>query len=110
MTERRSYYRKLGYVIAIAVLWFPIYEISHPASIDSEGVRSQGGKLAQLRDEHQLSEAALGEIDPASQTAELATLGLGGVAVQLLWNSAHQYQMKEDWASLSAVLEQITRL
>ena len=110
MTERRSFYRKLGYMIAIAILWFPIYEISHPASVDADGSRSPGGKLAQLRDEHQLSDAALGEIDPASQTAELATLGLGGVAVQLLWDSAHQYQMKEDWASLKAVLEQIIRL
>ncbi|HZZ28006.1 MAG TPA: hypothetical protein VFE46_08385 [Pirellulales bacterium] len=110
MTERRSFYRKLGYIVAIAVLWFPIYEISHPASLDSSGNHSSGGKLAQLRDEHQLSDASLGEIDPASQTAELATLGLGGVAVQLLWNSAHQYQMREDWASLSAVLDQIIRL
>jgi hypothetical protein len=110
MTERRSFYRKLGYMIAIAILWFPIYEISHPASVDADGSRSPGGKLSQLRDEYQLSDAALGEIDPASQTAELATLGLGGVAVQLLWDSAHQYQMKEDWASLKAVLEQIIRL
>jgi hypothetical protein len=110
MTEHRSFYRKLGYMIAIAILWFPIYEISHPASIDAEGNHSTGGKLAQLRDANQLSDAALGEIDPTSQTAELATLGLGGVAVQLLWDSAHQYQMKEDWASLKAVLEQIIRL
>ncbi|HTQ38035.1 MAG TPA: hypothetical protein VMJ32_03355, partial [Pirellulales bacterium] len=97
-------------MLAIAVLWFPIYWISHPASLDADGSHSPGGKLAQLREEHQLSEATLGEIDPASQTAELATLGLGGVAVQLLWNSAHQYQMKEDWASLKAVLDQIIRL
>jgi hypothetical protein len=110
MTERRSFYRKLGYVIAIAVLWFPIYAISHPSSLDASGNAVPGGKLAQLRDENQLSEASLGEIDPASQTAELATLGLGGVAVQLLWDSAHEYQMKEDWASLKAVLDQIIRL
>jgi len=87
MTEHRSFYRKLGYMIAIAILWFPIYEISHPALIDAEGNHSTGGKLAQLRDANQLSDAALGEIDPTSQTAELATLGLGGVAVQLLWTA-----------------------
>jgi hypothetical protein len=110
MTERRSFYRKLAYMIAIAALWYPIYAISHPASVDSEGNRSQGGKLAQMRNEYQLSDAALGEIDPTSQTAELATLGLGGIAVQMLWDSAHQYQMKEDWSSLAAVLEQIVRL
>ncbi len=52
----------------------------------------------------------LGEIDPTSETIKLATLGMRGVAVQLLWNSAHQYQKEEDWTSLSAVLEQIIRL
>ena len=53
MTERRSFYRKLAYMIAIAALWYPIYEISHPASVDSSGNRSQGGKLAQMRNEYQ---------------------------------------------------------
>src|SRR5262249_907269 len=110
MTERRSFYRKLAYMIAIAALWYPIYEISHPASVDSSGNRSQGGRLAQLRNEYQLSDAALGEIDPTSNTAELATLELAGVAVQLLWERAQQDQMKEDWGSLAAVLEQIVRL
>lgn len=110
MSERRSFYRKAGYLAAIALLWIPLSLMSQPASVDADGTRSPGGKLAQLRDRNQLSQAALGEIDPTSETIKLATLGMRGVAVQLLWNSAHQYQKNEDWTSLSAVLEQITRL
>ena len=63
--------------------------LSQPASIDAEGHRSPGGNLAKLRDEYHLSQATLGEIDPTSETIKLATLGMRGVAVQLLWNSAH---------------------
>ncbi len=48
MTERRNFYRKLGYMIAIAVLWFPIYEISHPASIDADGNHLPGGKFGAI--------------------------------------------------------------
>ncbi len=110
MSERRGFYRKVGYLAAIAALWIPLSLLSQPASIDAEGNRSPGGKLAQLRDQYQLSQATLGQIDPTSETIKLATLGMRGVAVQLLWNSAHQYQKEEDWTSLSAVLEQITKL
>jgi hypothetical protein len=110
MTERRSFYRKVGYLVAIAVLWIPISLLSQPASVDAFGNRSPGGKLARERDEYHLSQAALGKIDPASETMKLATLGMRGVAVQLLWNSLHHYQMVEDWSSVSAVVNQIIRL
>ena len=112
MNQRRSFYRKLGYVLAIAVLCFPVYELGHPASVDSSGHRAPGGYLAQLRDDekYRMSEASLGDVDPTGSTIELASLGLNGVAVLLLWESAHNYQMKEDWSSYSAVLEQIIRL
>ena len=110
MTERRSFYRKVGYLVAIAVLWIPVSLLSQPASVDASGNRSPGGKLARERDEYHLGQATLGKIDPASETMKLATLGMRGVAVQLLWNSAHHYQMVEDWTSLRAVLDQIIRL
>jgi len=112
MTQRRGFYRKLGYILAIAVLCFPVYELGHPASVDTNGHRAPGGYLAQLRDDekYRISEASLGEVDPTGSTIELASLGLNGVAVLLLWESAHDYQMKEDWSSYSAALEQIIRL
>ena len=40
MTQRRGFYRKLGYILAIAVLCFPVYELGHPASVDTNGHRA----------------------------------------------------------------------
>ena len=41
---------------------------------------------------------------------KLATMGLGGVAVNLLWERANEYKKKEDWVELGATLEQIVKL
>ena len=60
--------------------------------------------------EHPLSQASLGEIDPASETMKLATLGLRGVAVNLLWEKANYYKKIEDWTNLTATLEQLAKL
>lgn len=106
MSERKAFYRKIAYAVAIAVLLFPLYVLSSPSTARNP----QGGKLARLRDEYALSQADLGEIDPASETIKLATLGLRGVAVNLLWNKANEYKKKEDWTSLMAVLEQLSKL
>ena len=107
MSERTSFYRKVAYGLAIAVLLFPLALLSSPASINDEG-----GKLARMRNdpEHPLSQASLGEIDPASETMKLATLGLRGVAVNLLWEKANYYKMTEDWTNLTATLEQLAKL
>lgn len=105
MNERKSFYRKVAYGLAIAVLLFPLSLLSSPATVDSPG-----GKLAQLRTEYRLSQADLGEIDPASETIKLATLGLRGVAVNLLWNQANHFKKVEDWTSLTATLEQLAKL
>lgn len=105
MSERKAFYRKIAYAVAIAVLLFPLYVLSSPSTVNS-----QGGKLAKLRDDNNLSQANLGEIDPASETMKLATLGLRGLAVNLLWNKAHEYKKKEDWTNLMAVLDQLTNL
>jgi hypothetical protein len=110
MSEHRSLYRIVAYLVVIAILSYPVYYLGHPASIDSNGDRSPGGLLAQKRDEFHLSQATLGEIDPTSQTMALATLGMRGAAVVLLWDAAHKYQMREDWNSLKPVVDQITRL
>ena len=105
MTERTSFYRKLAYLAAIVVLAFPIVWLSVPATTTREG-----GKLAQLRKEYRLAQVNLGEVDPASETIKLATLGLRGVAVNLLWEKANEYKKKEDWTNLTATLEQLAKL
>ena len=57
-----------------------------------------------------LAQVNLGEVDPASETIKLATLGLRGVAVNLLWEKANYYKKVEDWTNLTATLEQLAKL
>ncbi len=92
-------------LVAIAVLLVPLSALSQPA--DST---STGGLLARLRSAYGLSQANLGEVDPASETMRFATLGLKNIAVTLLWDRANHYKKVEDWANLSATLEQMTKL
>jgi hypothetical protein len=99
----------LWYLVAIAVLLFPLGWLSAPAFVTEQGM-NQGGKLAQLRDEYRLGQANLGEIDPASETMKLATLGLRGVAMNLLWEKANHYKKTEDWSNLTATLDQLSKL
>jgi hypothetical protein len=106
MSQRQRFIRKIVYACAIAALLLPLSWLSQPAAKDG----SKGGVLARMRDEHHLSQADLGEIDPASETIKLATLGMRGVAANILWEKANQYKAEEDWANLSATLEQIARL
>ncbi|MEQ8846133.1 hypothetical protein [Botrimarina sp.] len=105
MNQRSSFLRKVAYGVAIAVLLFPLSLLSAPATVDSPG-----GTLAQLKDENELSQADLGEIDPASETIKLATLGLRGLAVNLLWDRAVHFKKVEDWTNLTATLEQLAKL
>jgi hypothetical protein len=89
----------------IVVLLVPLSLLSQPADTESAG-----GFLARLRAERGLSQANLGEIDPTGETMRFATLGLKNVAVTLLWDRANHYKKVEDWANLSATLEQLTKL
>jgi hypothetical protein len=110
MTDRSRLIRKVLYLLGIFVLLIPIGLLSAPGVVGSNDELTKGGKLAQIRHEHKLSQANLGEIDPASETMKLATLGLKGIAVNLLWQQANEYKMKENWTGLSATLEQMTKL
>jgi hypothetical protein len=105
VTERTSFYRKIGYGIAIVALCFLLIWISAPATTTRDG-----GRLAQLRKEYGLAQSTLGGVDPASETIKLATLGLRGVAVNLLWEKANYYKKVEDWTNLTATLEQLAKL
>src|SRR5688500_16906643 len=109
MSRNASFIRKISYIAAIALLLIPLAALSQPATTSKSG-DTPGGKLAQLRKEHNLAQAELGEIDPASETMKLATLGLRGVAVNILWKYADHYKKTEDWDALNATVQQIIRL
>ena len=59
---------------------------------------------------YHLSQAQLGEIDPGSVTIKLATLGMRGVAANILWEKATDYKMRKDWTNFGATLNQITKV
>ncbi len=110
MSQDVAFRRKVIYIAAIAALLYPLFRIGQPASRSSQGEANPGGVLAQLRSQYNLSQAELGEIDPTGESLKLATLGMRGVAANLLWTKANTYKMKEDWDNFGATLNQITKL
>ncbi len=106
MSEHRSFYRKITYLVLIAVLLFPISQLGSPSTLEDR----KGGYLAQLRTDYNLGQANLGDIDPSSETIRLATLGMRGIAVSLLWSKATEFKKKEDWTSFRATLDQLSKL
>jgi hypothetical protein len=111
MIQNASFQRKIIYMGLIALLLIPLYTLGNPATGDPTDAESTpGGKLAQLRAQYDLSQAALGEIDPASESMKLATLGLRGVATNILWTKANHYKKTENWDALIAVVNQMVKL
>ncbi|HBE69524.1 MAG TPA: hypothetical protein DDW52_15370 [Planctomycetaceae bacterium] len=103
--------RRLAYISAIVLLLVPLYFMGRPAIREDDGsVTTQGGVLSQIRDEYDLSQGDLGEIDPASESMRLATLGLRGVAASILWQKAEGYKKEQYWDRMSATLQQIAVL
>ncbi len=112
MNPQRSFVRKIVYLVAMAGLLLVLVWLGQPSTTGKgEGEKgSPGGVLAQLRRENQLSEADLGDVDPTSETIKLVTLGLRGVALNVLWEKSNTCKMKKDWTNLSASLQQIALL
>ncbi len=108
--NRSALLNKAIYGGLIALLVIPMYLLSRPAVRQADGRLSEGGKLAQLRRTYRLSQAQLGEIDPASESMKLATLGMRGIAANLLWERANRYKREQDWDNLTATLNQISKL
>lgn len=108
--EWRSLIRKVIYVLLMIPLIIGMSILGRPAVYDAAGNLEKGGVLANVRDEYRLTQANLGEIDPASETLRLASLGMVGVASNLLWEQANEYKKKEDWHNLRAVLDQIAKV
>lgn len=112
MSRNKSFLRKIAYITAIALLLLPLSALSMPATVEPNKPDggSPGGKLSQLRTQYNLAQAELGEIDPASETMKLATLGMRGVAANILWIWANHYKKVEDWDKLELTVQQIIRL
>jgi hypothetical protein len=111
MTAKSSFLRKIYYICGIAGLLILLYGLGRPATKGGlVKTDDPGGYLAQMRNDPKrphLSQTQLGEIDPASESIKLATLGLRGVAALVLWEKSNEYKMKEDWAKYEATLNQI---
>lgn len=106
-----SFRRKIIYAVAIVALLVPLYALGQPeVKSESADKSSPGGTLQQMRQEYGLAQSQLGKIDPASETMRMATLGLRGIAAQLLWHKAQQYKRVESWDKLSATLNQLSKL
>jgi hypothetical protein len=111
MNRQRVFVRKISYLVAIVVLLLLLIWLGQPATSDvGDKKGSPGGLLAQMRSDNGLSEAKLGEIDPASETIKLATLGMRGVATVMLWEKADDYKKRKDWTNLAATLNQMILL
>lgn len=111
MTWRQVFLRKIGYLVGIAVLLGLLAWLGTPPapSVDREK-SSPGGLLAQVREKAGLTPSQLGELDAGGEAVQLATLGMRGVAVHILWTKAENYKKKKDWTNLSASLEQMAKL
>lgn len=113
MSRNQSFVRKVVYIACIALLLLPLSALSQPATVgpkDRPELSSRGGKLSQLREQHNLAQARLGEIDPASESMKLASVGLRGVAANILWGWANHYKKVEDWDKVELTVNQIIRL
>lgn len=107
MIQNASFQRKVIYLGLIALLMIPLYVIGQPAT---KVQSNPGGRLAQLRTEYDLAPAELGEINPASESMKLATLGMRGVAASILWLKTNHYKKTEDWEKFVGAVKQMTKL
>lgn len=105
MIKNGSFWKKIAYLGGIAALFVPISQLSMPAT-----TRSDGGTMSKMRKELQLSPAELGKIDPAGAAMSLATLGMRGIASNLLWGRAQHYYKTENYDASKAAVNQITKL
>ena len=103
--------RKIIYIAIIGLLLIPLSFISRPEVIGKDGqVTDPGGRLSQMRRKNRLAQASISEIDPTSEAMKLASMGLRGVAVNVLWMQALEHQKNEDWDKLAATLQTLTKV
>ncbi len=109
--NQTSFSRKVIYIVLIGLLLAPISLVSRPASLSTkQSGGDSGGELAKLRTEFRLAQDQLSQIDPASETMKLASLGLRGVAVNILWEQANEHKKRERWDNLEATLNMLIKV
>jgi hypothetical protein len=106
MNRLSSQQRKLAYLAGILLLLIPIIALGMPA----DGRDGSGGVIARLRQELDLGESDLGELDPSGAAMNLVLLGLRGVAANVLWVQAEEQKNMKKWAEMRSTTESITRL
>lgn len=104
--------RKWVYLAAIVVLLFPVILLGRPAALDDAGNvdADSGGLLADLRQEYDLGETSLGDVDPSSSTMNLVLLGFRGIAASQLWVDAIEGAETKDWGKLKDAVDSIILL
>jgi hypothetical protein len=110
MNQLTSGQRKLVYLLGMVLLLAPIVVLGRPPGREESGARTSGGTLATLRNEYDLGETSLGNVDPSSSTMNLVLLGFRGVAVNLLWRNALEERDEKQWAQLRATTDSIIML
>jgi len=111
MNQSKSFVRKVVYIAAIGGLLIPLSLVSRPATRDRDNViKDAGGVLSDMRDKNKLSQARLSEIDPGSETMKLASLGLRGIAVNILWMKAMDAKEKKQWDTFSTTLNSLVKI
>jgi len=110
MTSRRSFYRKVAYLAVIAGFLLVLNWLFRPATGTPGGAADPGGRMAQVRQQYHLGQTYLGEVDPTSETIKLVTLGMRGIAANVLWTKSTEYHKKKDWTNLAATLKQLAKL
>ncbi len=109
--NNRPLIRKIIYIALIGVLIIPLSFIALPETRKADGtIKNAGGVMSRLRNEHELSQARLTEVDPASETMKLASLGLRGIAVNVLWSQATEQKKNGDYDGLNSTLQALTKI
>jgi hypothetical protein len=96
------------YLVIILLLLVPIYLLGKPAS--GQGEDRGGGYLADLRDEYDLGESDIGDVDPTSTSLNFLLLGLRGIAVNKLRLELEEYKNHKEWAQMEATTRAVVKL
>ncbi len=114
MKQNQSFIWKIVYLVMLAVLLVVLYGIGKPATMNADAGGElrydPGGVLGTMRHDLGLAEAQVGQIDPASSTIKLATFGMRGVAIALLWHRSNEFQKRKDWNNVIATANQLVFL
>ncbi len=111
MKKHSNYTRKVIYIALIGIALVPISFLSRPTTRGGDNtIKDQGGIISRLRNEHELSQAKLSEIDAASEALRFSLLGMRGIASTSLWLQANEAKKNEDWNSFEATLNTLVKI